>query len=92
MRGLKQTPHYRRDIRKLSKEIQFDSFNVVQKLCINPFHDSLDVRKLKGYLHFYRVKVKRDYRIVFTFDETNIYLLRIAHRKDIYQLDLDFDF
>jgi mRNA-degrading endonuclease RelE of RelBE toxin-antitoxin system len=31
------------------------------------------------------VAVVREYRLVFSFDEENIYLLRIAHRRDIYR-------
>lgn len=48
----------------------------------------LNLRKLEGYDDVWRLVVKKDYRLVYSFDEDNIYLLRFAHRKDIYRLDI----
>jgi len=51
----------------------------------NVFHPELNVRELTGFKGNYRVVVLSDYRMIFSFDLKNIYLLRIANRKDIYR-------
>lgn len=45
----------------------------------------LDLKKLQGYKHLYRIRVG-DYRIIFEPEEQTktIYVIIIAHRKDVY--------
>ncbi len=84
-RGLQRTKRFSRDIKKLSRSIQQEAFRIAQKLRDNIFDPELDVRKMTGLKGIYRVVVMTDYRMIFSFDAENIYLLRIGHRKDIYR-------
>ncbi len=84
-RRLQRTKRFSRDIKKLSRSIQEEAFGIAQKLQENVFDPELDVRKMTGLKGIYRVVVMTDYRMIFSFDVENIYLLRIGHRKDIYR-------
>ena len=83
------TSKFTKDLKKLPNYIVKEAYNVSQKLCVDPFHNELDVLKLTGFSKIYRVIIKHDYRLIFTFDELNIIFLRLAHRKDIYK-NLEF--
>ncbi len=88
-RNLLKTSRFTRDIKKLEKGIQEEAFHVALKLTTDPFHPELEVRNLTGFKGYYRVVVKHDFRMIFTFDDQNLYLVRIRNRKDIYRkLDL----
>ena len=84
-RELQKTKRFSRDIKKLARSTQQEAFIVAQKLKENIFDPELDVRKMTGLKGIYRVVVMTDYRMIFSFDAENIYLLRIGHRKDIYR-------
>ena len=84
-RTIQRTKPFAKDLKNLPKEIVKQSWNVAQILSSDVFHQTVNVRKLHGYTNVWRAKVKRDYRLVYTFDAKNLYLLRIAHRKDIYR-------
>ncbi len=53
----------------------------------NPFHPSLHTKPLVGQLKgFYSFRVTRDWRVIFSFLYLDkIFLIDIAHRKDIYR-------
>ena len=51
----------------------------------NVLHPSISVKKLHGYENIWRAKVKKVYRLIYTFNEQAVYLLRIVHRKDVYR-------
>ncbi|MGD0696638.1 MAG: type II toxin-antitoxin system RelE/ParE family toxin [Terriglobia bacterium] len=52
---------------------------------INPVSAELGARKLHGIRPAaYRVRVG-SYRVIYTFDQTELILLRIRHRKDVYR-------
>jgi mRNA-degrading endonuclease RelE of RelBE toxin-antitoxin system len=84
-RALHRTKRFGRDIRKIHKEIQEEAFAIAQNLTANIFDPSLNVRMLTGFHGIYRVVVIRDYRMIFSFDDQNLYLLRIGHRREIYR-------
>jgi addiction module RelE/StbE family toxin len=84
---LQKTKTFTKDLRKLSSTLREESYHCACILCHDPFTPELDVRKLIGYKNIWRVKIKKDYRMIYTFDETALTLLRIAHRKDIYKKD-----
>lgn len=84
-RILLRTNRFGRDIRTLPKDIQEDAYRIALKLCDNVFDQELDVKPLTGFKGYYRVIVASDYRMIFSFDDNNIYLLRIAHRNNIYR-------
>jgi mRNA-degrading endonuclease RelE of RelBE toxin-antitoxin system len=82
---LQRTKRFGRDIKKLPLPVQQEAYAVAQKLAIDVFHPQLNVKSLTGFKQTYRVVVLSDYRMIFSFDTYQVYLLRIAHRKDIYR-------
>jgi mRNA interferase RelE/StbE len=52
----------------------------VQELTENPL--SKDIKRLKG-LNYFRMRVG-DYRIIFEINENKIIILKVAHRKNVY--------
>ena len=50
-------------------------------------HENSDIKKLKGYLDLYRLRVG-DYRIIFSINkqEQQIRISAVGHRRDIYNL------
>lgn len=89
MRQLFKTKRFSKDISKLNKSIQIKAFEISQKLILNPFDSSLEIKQLTGYDRIYRVVVFSDFRMIYTFDKLTLTLLRIANRKDIYK-NLEF--
>ena len=53
----------------------------------NPFHQKLHTKPLVGELRgFYSFRITRDWRVIFNFlDSQTIFLIDIAHRRDIYK-------
>jgi len=84
-RRIHRTKRFARDIKKISESVQKEAFQISQKLADDIFHADLNVRSMTGLKGVYRVVVKKDYRIVFSFDSENLFFLRIGHRKDIYR-------
>lgn len=65
--------------------IQRKSYEISLKLIENPLDRTLNIKHLTGFKKVYRVVVFSDYRMIYTYDENSVTLLRIAHRKDIYK-------
>ena len=84
-RRLQRTKRFGRDIKKMPISVQKEAFEVSRKLCENIFYPDLNIRELRVFKGNYRVVVLKNYRMIYSFDTDNIYLLRIAHRKDIYR-------
>ncbi len=84
-RKIQRTKHFARDIKKIPLHVQHEAYIIAQKLSEDIFSPELNIRELTGFKGNYRVVVLKDYRMIFSFDSDNIYLLRIAHRKDIYR-------
>jgi addiction module RelE/StbE family toxin len=84
-REIHLTRPFAKDLKKLPDDTKRRCWHIVQLLAEDVFHPSLDIKKLHGYENVWRVKVKQVYRLVYTFDEQVLFLLRIAHRKDIYR-------
>jgi addiction module RelE/StbE family toxin len=89
-RDLEKTRAFSKDVRKLPREIAEAGWKSAQILQNDIFAPQLNIRKLEGFENVWRVVVKRDYRLVYTFDATKIFLLRFAHHKDIYRLSIDW--
>lgn len=51
---------------------------------VNNISDISNIKKMKGFDNYYRIKLG-DYRLGFKYEDENIYLMRILHRKDIYR-------
>lgn len=84
-RELLSTKAFLRNFKKLEKKIKIDIEFKSEKLCLDPFHQDLNIKKLKGYLDNYRVVIINNYRLIYTFNESQITLLDVKHRKDIYK-------
>lgn len=84
-RPVQRTNHFGRDIRRLSSDVQKEAFQVSNILAADIFDSTLNVKQLTGFRGIYRVVIGRNYRMIFSFDDENIYLLRIGHRREIYR-------
>ena len=82
---IQRTNRFGRDIRRLQQNIQTEAFQAATKLSENIFDPKLNVKRLTGFRGIYRVVVLRDYRMIFSFDDENLYLLCIGHRREIYR-------
>ena len=69
-----RTPKERKIIAKALEELQQD-----------PYHNTLDVKKLKGAKHKYRLRLG-DYRFLYTILEERIliYVYKAGNRGDVY--------
>jgi len=74
-------------IKSLPKNIHIKLAKQIELLQQNPFHPLLHSKQLSGDLTgFLSFRVTREWRVIFYFkDPETIQLLKIAHRKDIYQ-------
>ena len=84
-RTVQRTNRFGRDISRLPRNVQKEAFEISQLLAADIFDSSLNVRSMTGFRGIYRVVVIRDYRMIFSFDDENLYLLRIGHRREIYR-------
>ena len=84
-RRILKTPRFSRDVKKFSLDVQKEAFEVAQKLGKDIFDSSLNIKRMVGLKGTYRVVILIDYRMIFSFDKENVYLLRIGHRREIYR-------
>ncbi len=88
-REIHRSKPFAKDLKNLPDDVQKQCWKTAILLSENIFQPKLDIKKLQGYENVWRVKVKNVYRLVYTFDERKLYLLRISHRKDIYRKPFD---
>jgi len=84
-RAVQRTNRFGRDIRRLPSDIQKEVFQTANLLAADIFDSTLNVKQMTGFRGTYRVVVVRNYRMIFSFDDENLYLLRIGHRREIYR-------
>lgn len=72
--------HALQNIEKLENSIARRIVKKVEELSENPF--SKDIKKLKGSNDF-RLRVG-DYRVIFSIEQETIQILKVGHRKNIY--------
>ena len=82
---IQRTNRFGRDVRRLPQNIQEEAFQISLLLADDIFDKSLNIKQMTGFRGIWRVVVVRDYRMIFSFDDENIYLLRIGHRREIYR-------
>ena len=85
MREIQKTTVFTMDLQSLTSIIREEIWKIVCLLQENLFDRRLNIRKLEGYKNVWRISFKKSYRLIYTFDKANIYLLRVRHRKDIYR-------
>jgi len=68
------------ELNKLEPYISRRIIKKIDELCENPF--SKDIKRLKGSDDF-RLRIG-DYRVIFDINEDTILILKVGHRKNIY--------
>jgi len=68
------------ELNKLENSIKRRIFNKIEKLSENPFLG--DIKRLKGDGSF-RLRIG-DYRVIFEVDGNIIKILKVGHRKNVY--------
>lgn len=76
------TSHAQRQIRKLPKSIQIIVFEKIRGLIGEEF---ANLEKLSGYKNYYKTRIGT-YRIVFIRFPSEIEVVLVAHRKEVYNL------
>jgi len=72
--------HAIKDIEKFEGTMARRVIKKVDELSENPF--SKDIKRLKGSKDF-RLRVG-DYRVIFSIDQDSIQILKVGHRKNVY--------
>ncbi|MEK6873490.1 MAG: type II toxin-antitoxin system RelE/ParE family toxin [Nanoarchaeota archaeon] len=80
MYNLEWKEHALQNIEKLENSIARRIVKKIEELAENPF--SKDVKRLKGNNDF-RLRVG-DYRVIFSIEKDIIIILKVGHRKNIY--------
>jgi mRNA interferase RelE/StbE len=81
MYNIEWKEHALQDIEKLESSIARRIIKKVDELSENPF--SKEIKRLKGSNDF-RLRVG-DYRVIFSIERNVIQILKIGHRKNIYE-------
>jgi addiction module RelE/StbE family toxin len=76
-----------KSVKRTPKQIQNKLAGLIEILQQNPFHPKLHSKPLVGKLKgFYSFRITRDWRVIFGFlNSKTIFLIDIAHRKDVYK-------
>jgi len=80
MYNIEWKEHALSDVKKLESSVIRRIIRKVEEMCKNPF--SKDIKKLKGSNDF-RLRVG-DYRVIFSIKREIITVLKVGHRKKIY--------
>ena len=80
MYNIEWKEHALQNLEKLENSIAKRIIKKVEELSKNPF--SKDIKKLKGGNDF-RLRVG-DYRVIFSIEQNTIQILKVGHRKNIY--------
>ena len=88
MHQLVVTQKFEKDFKKIPHDIKLKTEKIVQTLKRNPFAKNLNIKKLKGFRKSYwRVKIDKNYRLIYTIKSYVIELRRIRHRREIYKVE-----
>ena len=81
MRVLNISDNARKNLKKLDKS---SSMRILKKLLtFSQNTDAFEIKKLKAIDNTYRIRIG-EYRAIFEYDSKQITILKIGHRKDIY--------
>lgn len=84
-RSIVFTREFEKDCRSIPKQVKAQADAVLFVLQSNPVDFGLSVKKLTNvHPPVWRVRVG-SFRLLYTFDETQIVLLKFRHRKDVYK-------
>lgn len=76
---------FEKDFQKVPLIIKLKTEKIIQIFKKDPFFKNLDIKKLKGFKNFWRVKIDRNWRLIYMITPNTVELLRIKHRRDIYR-------
>ena len=68
------------------KSLQSRIVEALQTVAANPFSELIQIKKLKGAVHLYRVRLG-DWRLVYELntDKKQLIVVKIGHRKEVYR-------
>ena len=71
---------------KLPTKLRLSIYEKLQRLAMSPFDSTQDIKKLQGVEECYRLR-HGDYRILYRIDNQVLVIevIKIAHRKEVYQ-------
>lgn len=87
MRERYVTRQFKKDLKKIPREIVQRSNVVVDQLVTNQVSKILDIKKLaieQMGMDLWRARIG-SYRLVYSFDDKRLILHRLRHRKDVYK-------
>lgn len=75
-----------KDLKQLSPDIRksVEDLTLNEIPAIKDIAEIKNLKKIKGYESFYRIKLK-EYRIGFEYREDTMVFMRVLHRKEIYR-------
>lgn len=76
------SPRAQKELKKIPKA---DQIAVARKIRLLVLPSAAGEEKLSGFKNIYRVRIG-NYRLVYRKTESEIYIILIGHRKDIYNL------
>ena len=79
-----QTPHFKRDYKKLPFSIQKRTNDKLNLLVKNLSHPSLRIKKVQKYKGVFEASITSDYRVFFQITTEGYILLRIG-KHDIFE-------
>lgn len=79
------TRRFLKSLSVLPKAVQEKTDRYIPILAVDMWDRRLRTKLLWGDENVYSFRVGRDYRVIFSYDATNIRILDITHRKDAYR-------
>ncbi len=78
MIALLRTERFKRDFKRLPREIQTRTAKVLELFLSNPRHPSLRVKRMEGTPSIWELRVSQNYRLTFQFGQEGVLLRRIG--------------
>ena len=78
MIALLRTERFKKDFKRLPREIQTRTAKALALVLSNPKHPSLHVKRMEGAPNIWELRVSRDYRVTFQFEPEGVLLRRIG--------------
>ncbi len=78
MIALLRTERFKKDFKRLPREIQTRTAKALELFLSNPRHPSLCVKRMEGTPNIWELRVTQNHRITFQFEQESILLRRIG--------------
>ena len=78
MIAILRTERFKKDFKRLPREIHIRTAKVLELFLSNPRHPSLQVKKMEGAPNIWELRVRQTYRITFQFEQDGVLLRRIG--------------